>query len=369
MVAEAPTSLGHDGARGARGEGDVSQAEVEAQIAAQRALAIPHGIRDDLRHAGIALDAGRVGRVGQADAHLGEDLVEQVGKHEQVHAGLAQAGQDALDVAQEQPVGADDQHALAGQREPVRVEQVGSAVQRHDGLAGAGTALAHQDALAGAADDLVLLGLDGGHHLAQLTVAALGERGVQRPVSDELGAVAVGGGAVECIEVEDLVFEVRQDPAAAHEMPPAQQSQRVAARSPEERLRDRGSPVDHDGFLPLVCDSEPADVEGLAGAGGVRHLRVGARLRCVRIRCAVDAAEHQRRRAELELAQTPGHGIFDHIAFESGLAGAAAAHPRPSLRNRLARCLDRFQQRVRAVNMSLFCLNFPDGSRLARSPF
>jgi hypothetical protein len=70
----------------------------------------------------------------------------QVGQDDQLDAGLAQRGQHLLDVAQEHPVGPDDEHALILQREPVRVEQVGGAMQGDDGLAGARAALHDQDA-------------------------------------------------------------------------------------------------------------------------------------------------------------------------------------------------------------------------------
>ena len=66
---------------------------------------------------------------------------DEVGEHRQLDAGLAERRQHLLDVAEEQPVGADHEHALALEREPVGVEEVGGAVQGHDGLAGAGAAL------------------------------------------------------------------------------------------------------------------------------------------------------------------------------------------------------------------------------------
>ena len=55
-------------------------------------------------------------------------------------------GQHLLDVAQEERVGADHQHSLALEREPVGVEEVGGAVQGHRRLARARTALDDQDA-------------------------------------------------------------------------------------------------------------------------------------------------------------------------------------------------------------------------------
>ena len=78
-------------------------------------------------------------RVRRGDREV--DVGHEVGEHDLLDAGLAERRQHLLDVAQEHPVGADDQHALVLEREAVRVEQVGGAVQGHDRLAGARAAL------------------------------------------------------------------------------------------------------------------------------------------------------------------------------------------------------------------------------------
>ena len=79
--------------------------------------------------------------VGASSPRIAHGVGDEVGEHRQLDAGLAERRQHLLDVAEEQPVGPDDEHALALEREAVRVEQVGGAVQRDDGLAGARTAL------------------------------------------------------------------------------------------------------------------------------------------------------------------------------------------------------------------------------------
>ena len=111
------------------------------------------------------------------------DVGHEVGQHGQLDAGLAERRQHLLDVAEEQPVGPDHQHALALEREPVRVEQVGGAVQRHDGLAGARAALHHEHAGQRGPDDLVLLALDGGDDVAEAAGAGRLERGDERAVA------------------------------------------------------------------------------------------------------------------------------------------------------------------------------------------
>ena len=98
-----------------------------------------------------------------ADADVGH----QVAEGGDLHARLAQAGEHLLDVRQEHAVGAHDQDPLTLEREAVAVEQVGGPVQRHDRLAGAGTALDDQDAGQLRADDDVLFDLDGGDDVGQ----------------------------------------------------------------------------------------------------------------------------------------------------------------------------------------------------------
>ncbi len=112
-------------------------AERHPDVVTQRALAVGDGLVDHGRHAGVALDPGRrlvVHRVaGAGPLHVGHEI----GQHDLFDAGLAERRQDALDVAQEDPVGSDHEHALVLEREPVGVEQVRGAVQRDHRLAGA----------------------------------------------------------------------------------------------------------------------------------------------------------------------------------------------------------------------------------------
>src|SRR3546814_502385 len=113
----------------------------------------------------------------------------EVGQHGQLHARLAEAREHLLDVAEEEPVGANHQDALALEREAVRVEQVGGAVKGDDGLAGARTALHHQHAGQLGADDLVLLALDGCDDVAQAAGADLLERGDEGGLPADLTAL------------------------------------------------------------------------------------------------------------------------------------------------------------------------------------
>ena len=153
--------------QGAVGDGDV---------VGQRALAGADGPGDDLGHAHVALQPGHVGRAVLPDPDLGD----QPGHGRQGHPGLAQRREYLLDVAEEERVGPDHQHALALEREPVGVEEVGRPVEGHGRLAGARAALDHQDAGQRGPDDLVLLALDGRDDVGHPTGPGPVERGQQR---------------------------------------------------------------------------------------------------------------------------------------------------------------------------------------------
>ena len=159
----------------------------------QRALPIGDGLREHPRHAHVALDPGRRRRPRRARPAS----VQQTADRRELDPALAEAREDVLDVAQEQRVGADDEHALALQREAVRVEQVGGAVQRHRRLAGARPALHDEHPVQRGADDLVLLALDGGDDVPHAPGAAPLERRQQRRVEPPTPSPAVGPVAAE----------------------------------------------------------------------------------------------------------------------------------------------------------------------------
>src|SRR5439155_3441429 len=106
----------------------------------------------------------------------------------------------------------DHEHALSLEREAVRIEEVGGAVQGDDRLAGAGTTLHDEHATERRADDLVLLGLDGGDDVAETAGASALEGGDQRAPPDD----AVEG-AIGLVADEHLVLAVEHAPAAGGE--------------------------------------------------------------------------------------------------------------------------------------------------------
>ena len=84
----------------------------------------------------------------------------------QRHGFLTEARQHPFDVVHEHRAGAHDEHPTLLEAGPVGVQQIGGAVQGHDGFAGAGTAADDRHPLVGGADGLVLLRLDGGDDIA-----------------------------------------------------------------------------------------------------------------------------------------------------------------------------------------------------------
>ena len=219
-----------------------------------------------------------------AELHVGH----QVGQDDQLDAGLAERGQHLLDVAQEDPVGTDHEDALVLQREPVGVEEVGGPVQRHHRLAGAGTALDHEDARLRGADDLVLLGLDGADDVAELAGAAGLQRGQQGRVARQAAGLA---GDAEVALAEQLVLDGEELAALGGEVPPPGQAHRVAAGGPVEGLGHRRPPVDDDRLPLLVGHRQPADVvrldarwsrRGPARRSPARSMRPKTRAACPR---------------------------------------------------------------------------------------
>src|SRR5690606_3932602 len=142
-------------------------------------------------------------------------------------------------------------------------EQVGDAVQRDGGLAGAGGALDAQRGLQRGADQVVLLGLDGGDDVAHRAGARSLDLGGQQPVAGLGGRF--GGGEV-------LVLEGGELPAGAEAVPAAgEHAHRVARPGPVEGGRDGRAPVQHQRGAGGVVHVAAADV---AQVGGVRPVPV-----------------------------------------------------------------------------------------------
>ncbi len=108
---------------------------------------------------------------------------------------------------------------------------------------------------------------------------------------------------------EELVLEAEDGAALDDEVAAAHQAHRLAAGGPVEGLGHRGPPVDDDRLGLLVGDGQAADVEAL---DGVRRLGQ-----------PVDAPEHERGVAEIEVGEALEQGLVEGVALEPGLERAA----------------------------------------------
>ena len=126
VATEPPPGRAHDLLRLGGPHPQVGDAERHDQVVLQRAAAVAHRLGQDVGHADVALHPGGEQRLGRAERHVGH----QVGEHGELDAGLPERGQHPVDVAEEHPVGPDDEHTLVLEREAVGVQQVGGAVER-----------------------------------------------------------------------------------------------------------------------------------------------------------------------------------------------------------------------------------------------
>ena len=138
-------------------------------------------------------------------------------------------------------------------------------MQAHRGLTGAGRTLDAQRGVEFGPDQLVLVGLDGGHDVAHRT----------DPGPFDLFPQQVGPEPELLAGIEVFVFErgqhtvVETEPAAQLDPLP------ILRAGPVERLADRGAPVDHHRVTELVADVPAADVEDLAARMAVVGVAVG----------------------------------------------------------------------------------------------
>ena len=175
----------------------------------------------------------------------------------QHHRVLTEGREHAFDVVHEQAARPDDEDPAALEPAPVGVQQVRSAVQRNDRLAGAGTARDDRDARVVGADRLVLLSLDGGDDVAHAVPAGPLQGGHQRTLADDhelVGALAV---------VEEVVLDAGHDVVAATQHPSAHDVHRLGGRRPVEGLGCPCPPVDDQRLVLLVAHADASDVADL----------------------------------------------------------------------------------------------------------
>ena len=203
------------------------------------------------------------GRLQQGHVRIGlgyccGSLADEIPQGAGLHAFLAQAGEDVCDVGQVRTVWTDEQHSTPAVAEArVGVEEIGSAMEGHDGLPGPRTTVDDERPAGTGADDGVLVGLDGAEHISHAGRAAATQ------ARDEGGLVVERGVALEPVRAEDLVPVIADPTAGPAVPPPARQPHRVGVGRREERLGRGGAPVDQEPTTRAICEAEPSDIRGL----------------------------------------------------------------------------------------------------------
>ena len=235
-------------------EGRPGEAHTQAHVLRQGPAPPVEGATQELGHACISLHPADRHRLLGPHLGLGRDIAD--GRLDD--SLLAQCGQDLCDVAQEGPARAKDQNAVPAQLGVV-VQKEGGPMQPHCGLAGAGSSLDGRELTQGRADDLVLLGLNGGgdvEHLAGASPLELGQEGITAPQP--------GGGGIVPDVAEEVVGHSHDSSAIDHDLAPTGQPQGVLGAGSIEGHGDGGPPVDDDRIRKGVFHVTPADAPGRA---------------------------------------------------------------------------------------------------------
>lgn len=303
-------------------------------------LPVAHGEREGVHHGLGALDGGGVRGVLGGGVHTGEQLTE---RREQ-HTGLAERGQDLPDVAEEGGVRADDEHGPLGEELALLVQEERRPVQRHRGLARAGTALHHEHAAVRVPDDPVLLGLDGLHDVAHAAGAGRVQGGEQHRVAGRV----LEPGALLVTQVEDLVVQLGDGAALGGEVAAPPDAHGRVPGGEIEGAGDRRAPVDQNrGVLAVVlANSDAPDVmRGAACLFG-----------------EIDPAEAQRTVDRVQRREQAGTLDDEEIPFEPRLL--AGADRRQGVRDRLRGiAAQHIDARVKPVDEFLLFLQFSDFTR------
>ena len=270
---------------------------VDGDVLLRHGLPVADRLLQHADHPLVALDhRGRV--AGVRRVHAGEQVAEGV----QHDVGLAERREHLADVAQEGGVRADDEHAAALEDAAVGVEQVGGAVQRGDGLAGARAALDDEDAGQVGADHPVLLGLDGRDHVGHAPGARAAHRGDERRLAGQRAPVLVR----QLVQVEDLVVDAGDLSASRINVAAADKADRIARRRGIKGPRGGRAPVNKLQLVIVVAQADSADVKSIP-------------------LFVVGAAETQAALGQVELRQALRLLGRRDVPLESCLVGAARA--------------------------------------------
>ncbi len=239
-----------------RGQPQPARAAAEHEGVGRRPQVRPQRPLEQLGHARVALDHRRLVGVRALDG----DGRDQLGDGGLRDVELAEGGQHVPDVGEERQVGADDDDAAPGHQLLVRVQQVGDPVQADRGLAGARRALhAHGGGGVGA-DDVVLLGLDGGHDVPHRAGPRPLDLGDQQLARCAVRGVA-GTGACFTVRREPLVLVGGERSPGEAEPPPPREAHRVGLAGPVEGPRHGRPPVEDDRRAVRVVHVAPPDMQ------------------------------------------------------------------------------------------------------------
>ena len=236
----------------------------------------------------------------------------EIGQHGLFHTCFAERRQHAFDVSQEDAVRAEHEDALIFEWKAMRVQEVCGAVQCDHRLARAWPTLHDEHAVVRGTNDLVLLGLNGGDDVAELSRATTSKSGEQGAVATQTRVFLLH--TIETLVVadaqvalaEEFVFDTEQLATLDGKVTSTSEPHRLATRRSIERLGYRRAPVDHHWFALLVGDGQTTDVETLDALA--LH--------------AIDTTEHQRRVAEVEIGEARQKLLVESIALVTGLEGA-----------------------------------------------
>ena len=196
------------------------------------------------------------------------------------------------------------------------VQQIGSAVKCHDGLARTWATLHNKHTSLWRANDFILLCLNGGNDVAQLTSTTATKCGEQCAVSTKslTWIIAAESFIVSNTKVtfaKQLIFECQQLRAFNNKMTTTQQAHWFATSSAIKRFSNGCAPVDNNWFTICICHCKSADVKTLYVV--------------TRIGSAIDATKHQCGISQFQLFQTMYKIFVKYIALEASLKSSARA--------------------------------------------
>ena len=164
------------------------------------------------------------------------------------------------------------------------VQQVGSAVKRHNCLACSGSTLHHKNASLWRPNDFILFGLNGGNNVAQLSGSAATKRGEQCAVSAKsLARVITAESLVlpntKMSFAKQLIFKCQQLWTFNNKMSTPQQAHWLTTRRTIKRFSNGCAPINNYWFTVCISYRKSTDVKTF-------YL-------VTRICCAINTPEHQ----------------------------------------------------------------------------